>query len=219
MGAMLTFILLATLVVYTYQLVSNDNYQRLTITLYQFQTLTMLYTAMMTLGLTWAGFKNEGKTWWLLKSAPTSPNLLFHSRLLVATLCAAIYANFWMLSGLIFFEAPIGLWLPTLGATSLVTAAAAAFNTAPRSVALGGRDWNGSKKADSPHRNHGSGNHRQRGVYNRIGAFGAYISRRMAQQHCQPNVYIGWRDEIRIIDPCVGGVIFRRERNSEKAVT
>ena len=136
MGAMLTFILLATLVVYTYQLVSNGNYQRLTITLYQFQTLTMLYTAMMTLGLTWAGFKHEGKTWWLLKSAPISSNLLFHSRLLVATLCAAIYANFWVLSGLIFFEAPIGLWLPTLAATSLVTAAAAAFNTA-----LGALPW------------------------------------------------------------------------------
>ena len=96
----------------------------------------MLYSAMMTLGLTWAGFKNEGKTWWLLKSTPTSPSLLFHSRLLVAASCATIYANSWMLLGLIFFEAPLGYWLPTLAVTTLVTTTAAAFNTA-----LGALPW------------------------------------------------------------------------------
>ena len=35
-----------------------------------------------------------------------------------------------MLLGLIFFKAPFDLWLPTLAVTSLVTATAAAFNTA-----------------------------------------------------------------------------------------
>ena len=130
MGIMLTLVLLTTLVTFTYQVRNSSIHQSLNAGLYMLQTQAMLYSAMMTLGLTWAGFKNEGKTWWLLKSIPTSPSLLFHSRFLVAALCATIYANFWMLLGLICFEAPLGFWLSTLAVTTLVTAAAAAFNTA-----------------------------------------------------------------------------------------
>lgn len=130
MGIMLTLVLLTTLVTFTYQVRNSSIHQSLSVGLYMLQTQAMLYSAMMMLGLTWAGFKNEGKTWWLLKSIPTSPNLLFHSRFFVAALCATIYANFWMLLGLIFFEAPLGFWLSTLAVTTLVTAAAAAFNTA-----------------------------------------------------------------------------------------
>ena len=136
MGIMLTLNLLALLVFFTHQLKSISHYQPFLELLYKFQTVVMFYPAMMTLGLTWAGVKSEEKTWWLLKSTPTSLNLLLHSRLLVATLCATIYANSWMLLGLIFFRAPLGLWLPTLAATTLVTATAAAFNTA-----LGALPW------------------------------------------------------------------------------
>ena len=136
MSIMLTLNLLALLVFFAYQLKSISHYQFFIELLYKFQTVAMFYPVMMTLGLTWAGFKYEGKTWWLLKSTPTSPNLLLHSRLLVATLCATIYANLWMLLGLNFFKAPLGLWLPTLGVTTLVTATAPAFNTA-----LGALPW------------------------------------------------------------------------------
>ena len=136
MGIMLTLNLLALLVFFTHQLKSISHYQPFLELLYKFQTVAMFYPAMMTLGLTWAGVKSEEKTWWLLKSTPTSLNLLLHSRLLVATLCATIYANSWMLLGLIFFKAPLGLWLPTLAETTLVTATAAAFNTA-----LGALPW------------------------------------------------------------------------------
>lgn len=136
MGIMLTLNLLALLVFFTHQLKGISHYQPFLELLYKFQTVVMFYPAMMTLGLTWAGVKSEEKTWWLLKSTPTSLNLLLHSRLLVATLCATIYANSWMLLGLIFFKAPLGLWLPTLAVTTLVTATAAAFNTA-----LGALPW------------------------------------------------------------------------------
>ncbi|MDE0505377.1 MAG: hypothetical protein OXI86_14970 [Candidatus Poribacteria bacterium] len=136
MCIMLTLNLLALLVFYTHQLKNVSHYQRFIELLHTFQTVAMFYPVMMTLGLTWAGFKNEGKTWWLLKSTPTTSNLLFHSRLLIATMCATIYADVWMLFGLLLFEAPVGLWLPTLAATSLVTATATAFNTA-----LGALPW------------------------------------------------------------------------------
>ena len=135
-SVMLTLVMLATLVVYAYQTQDSGGHQSVGVGLFRLQTLAMLYSAMMTLGLTWQGFKSEGKTWWLLTSTPTSSNLLFHSRLLVATFCATIYADFWMLLGLIFFRAPLDLWLPTLAVTSLVTATAAAFNTA-----LGALPW------------------------------------------------------------------------------
>ena len=136
MGILLTLNLLALLVFFAHQLKSVSHYQLFIDLLHKYQTVAMFYPAMMTLGLTWAGFKYEGKTWWLLKSIPTSPNLLLHSRLLVATLCATIYANVWMFLGLIFFKAPLGLWLPTLAVTILVTATATAFNTA-----LGALPW------------------------------------------------------------------------------
>ena len=134
MVIMLTLVMLATLVAYTHQLQSSGGHH--SIGLHKLQTLAMIYSAMITLGLTWSGFKNEGRTWWLLKSTPTSASLLFHSRLIVATLCATIYADFWMLLGLILFKAPLGWWAPTLAVTSLVTVAAAAFNTA-----LGALPW------------------------------------------------------------------------------
>ena len=134
---MLTLILLVTLVFLTYDLRQSDlRYQSFNVPLLRLSTQAMLYSAMITLGLTWAGFKNEGKTWWLLKSIPTSAALLFHSRFLVATFCATIYANSWILLGLILFKPPLGLWLSTLAATTLVTATSAAFNTA-----LGALPW------------------------------------------------------------------------------
>ena len=136
MGILLTLNVLVMLVFFTLQLKSNSHYQRFIDLLYTFQTVAMFYAVMMTLGLTWAGFKYEGMTWWLLKSTPISPTLLLHSRLLVATSCATIYANFWLLLGLFVFKAPLGLWLPTLAVTTLVTATATAFNTA-----LGALPW------------------------------------------------------------------------------
>ena len=128
---MLTLVLLVTLIVSTYDLrQSGIRHQSFNVPLLRLSTQAVLYSAMITLGLTWAGFKNEGKTWWLLKSIPTSTALLFHSRFLVATFCATIYANSWILLGLILFKPPLGLWLSTLAATTLVTATSAAFNTA-----------------------------------------------------------------------------------------
>ena len=40
----------------------------------------MIFSVMATLGFTWGGFKAEAKTWWILKSGPVSPELLFRSK-------------------------------------------------------------------------------------------------------------------------------------------
>ena len=90
----------------------------------------MIYSVMATAGLTWGGCKAEAKTWWLLKSSPISPALLFNSKFLIGTLCAVTYVNVWFLLGLILFRISPWLWTPILIMTTVITAAATAFNTA-----------------------------------------------------------------------------------------
>ena len=90
----------------------------------------MLYSVLATLGLTWGGFKAEAKTWWLLKSGPVSPELLFNSKFFIATLCSVTYTNIWISLGLILLRVPMWHGLSLLGVTAVITATAIAFNTA-----------------------------------------------------------------------------------------
>lgn len=93
-------------------------------------TQIMFFSVMLTSGLTWAGFKAEARTWWLLKSGPVTPGLLFSSKCLTATFCALIYTEFWIGVALVLFRVPIQFGLFTLFGTTLSTAMAIAFNTA-----------------------------------------------------------------------------------------
>ena len=90
----------------------------------------MIYSVILTAGLSWGGCKADAKTWWLLKSSAISPTLLFDSKLLIATLCAVGYAEVWLFVVLILSRIPVQLWLPILLMTTLVTATATTFNTA-----------------------------------------------------------------------------------------
>lgn len=90
----------------------------------------MIISVMATLGFTWGGFKAEAKTWWILKSGPASPELLFKSKILIATLCSVAYTNIWCCLGLILFRVSLILWLPILVVTTMTTGAVIAFNTA-----------------------------------------------------------------------------------------
>ena len=90
----------------------------------------MLFSVIITAGMTWDGFKAEAQTWWLLKSGPVTPELLFNSKCLTATCCSVIYNEFWMLTALVLFRVSIQLGLLILLATTLTTAMVIAFNTA-----------------------------------------------------------------------------------------
>lgn len=90
----------------------------------------MIYSMIATSGLSWGGCKSEAKTWWLLKSSSISPALLFKSKLLIGTLCAAAYAGVWIVVILTLFRIPLQLWLPILLMTTVITATTMAFNTA-----------------------------------------------------------------------------------------
>ena len=91
---------------------------------------TMIYSVLLTAGLSWGGCKAEAKTWWLLKSSSISPTLLFDSKLLIGTLCAVAYVEVWVVVVLILARIPAQLWLPILLMTAVLTATATAFNTA-----------------------------------------------------------------------------------------
>lgn len=90
----------------------------------------MIISVMATLGFTWGGFKAEAKTWWILKSGPVSPGLLFKSKILIATCCSVVYTNVWFCLWLILFRVSFELWLPILIVTTIATTAAISFNTA-----------------------------------------------------------------------------------------
>ena len=91
---------------------------------------TMIYSVLLTAGLSWGGCKADAQTWWLLKSSSISPTLLFDSKLLTGTLCAVAYVEVWLVVVLILARIPSQLWLPILLITAVITATATAFNTA-----------------------------------------------------------------------------------------
>lgn len=90
----------------------------------------MIISVMTTLGFTWGGFKAEAKTWWILKSGPVSPGLLFKSKILIATCCSVVFTNVWFCLWLILFRVPFQVWLPILIVATIATTAAISFNTA-----------------------------------------------------------------------------------------
>ena len=90
----------------------------------------MIYSVIVTAGLSWGGCKADAKTWWILKSSSISPALLFDSKLVIGTLCAVGYAAVWLVVVLILSRIPFQLWLPILLMTAVITATATTFNTA-----------------------------------------------------------------------------------------
>ncbi|MCG9126797.1 hypothetical protein JT359_04280 [Candidatus Poribacteria bacterium] len=66
----------------------------------------VLYSLLITFGISCNGLRDEIKTWWMLKTAPVSPKLIFTSKFLTALLCAVIYAEFWSLAAIFLLNIP-----------------------------------------------------------------------------------------------------------------
>ena len=66
----------------------------------------ILYSLLITFGISCNGLRDEVKTWWMLKTAPVSPKLIFTSKFLTALLCAIIYAEFWSLTAIFLLNIP-----------------------------------------------------------------------------------------------------------------
>ena len=70
----------------------------------------LLYSLLITFGISCNGLRDEAKTWWMLKSAPVTPRLVFTSKFLTTLLCALIYAEFWLLIAVYLLRIPTDNW-------------------------------------------------------------------------------------------------------------
>ena len=88
-----------------------------------------LYSILITFGISCNGLRDEAKTWWMLKSAPITPKLVFTSKFLTALLCALIYAEFWSLIVIYLLRIPRDNWIPVLLTPIITLPAGCAVNT------------------------------------------------------------------------------------------
>lgn len=89
----------------------------------------LLYSLLITFGISCNGLRDEAKTWWMMKSAPITPNLIFTSKFLTALLCAAIYAEFWLFIAIYLLKIPTTDWIPVLLTPIITLPAGCALNT------------------------------------------------------------------------------------------
>lgn len=90
----------------------------------------LLYSTLITFGLSCNGFREEAKTWWVLKAAPVTPKLAWTSKFLTALLCAMLYAEVCLLIALMLLRIPGDAWIPLLLIPILTLAVVTAVNTA-----------------------------------------------------------------------------------------
>ena len=90
----------------------------------------VLYSVFITLGISCNGLRDEAKTWWMLKSAPVTPRLVFIGKFLTTLLCALIYAEFWSLVAVYLLPIPRHNWMPVLLTPLIMLPAGCALNTA-----------------------------------------------------------------------------------------
>ena len=90
----------------------------------------VLYSMLITYGISCNGLRDEAKTWWMLKASPVTPKLVFTSKFLTALLCALIYAEFWSLFAVSLLRIPRGAWMPVILTPILTLPTACALNTA-----------------------------------------------------------------------------------------
>ncbi len=89
----------------------------------------VLYSILITFGISCNGLRDEAKTWWMLKSAPVTPKLVFTSKFLTTLLCALVYAEFWSLLVIHLLRIPQDNWIPVLLTPIITLPAGCAVNT------------------------------------------------------------------------------------------
>ncbi len=90
----------------------------------------MLYSTLITFGLSCNGFREEAKTWWLLKTAPVTPELAWTSKFLTALLFALIYAEVCLFIAMMLLQTPRDAWASLLLIPILTLTTVTAVNTA-----------------------------------------------------------------------------------------
>ena len=123
--AMLTLFLVVHIAILLVQEGSADTNAGLVLTVQ-----IVLYSMLITFGISCNGLRDEAKTWWMLKAAPVTSRLVFTSKFLTAFLCALVYAEFWSLFAVCLLRMPKDTWMPVLLTPLLTLPTACALNTA-----------------------------------------------------------------------------------------
>jgi hypothetical protein len=123
--AMLTLFLVVHIAILLVQEGSADTNAGLVLTVQ-----IVLYSMLITFGISCNGLRDEAKTWWMLKAAPVTPRLVFTSKFLTAFLCALVYAEFWSLFAVCLLQIPKDTWMPVMLTPLLTLPTACALNTA-----------------------------------------------------------------------------------------
>ena len=123
--AMLTLFLVVHIAILLVQEGSADTNAGLVLTVQ-----IVLYSMLITFGISCNGLRDEAKTWWMLKAAPVTPRLVFTSKFLTAFLCALVYAEFWSLFAVCLLRMPKDTWMPVMLTPLLTLPTACALNTA-----------------------------------------------------------------------------------------
>lgn len=74
----------------------------------------LIYSLLITFGFSCNGLRDEAKTWWMMKSAPVKPRILFTSKFMISFLCSLIYTEFWALLSVILLRIPSESWIIAL---------------------------------------------------------------------------------------------------------
>ncbi len=89
----------------------------------------ILYSLLITFGISCNGLRDEAKTWWMMKSAPITPTLVYTSKYLTSLFCAFIYAEFWSFISILVLRFPVENWMIFLVTPMLALPTACALNT------------------------------------------------------------------------------------------
>ncbi len=89
----------------------------------------LIYSSLITFGISCNGLRDEAKTWWMMKSAPVKPRLLYNSKFLVALFCALLYAEFWSILTVLLLRIHIDKWVLMLMTPIITLPTACALNT------------------------------------------------------------------------------------------
>ena len=145
MLVMLSIIILLTLIGF---IRSGSSEQEIASSLVVVTGQIILYSMMVSMGLTWGAFKSEGDAWWLLQSSPLPPSGLFHAKLMFSMLFTLLYTVFWIGVAILLLRPTTFTCLLTPLSGGIVAIGLAAINTA-----VGSLPWMAEVGVEQNHRN------------------------------------------------------------------
>jgi len=115
---------------------SNEAPKDIMDTIMPLMFIVIFYSLIISLGMTWGAFKNEGDAWWILQSSPIAPATLYKAKLILGFAIAVLYTEFWMAFALLLLRPPAKIGFIVVCAAGVFTASLVAIN-----LSIGSLPW------------------------------------------------------------------------------